>query len=134
MATAIFLIRAGGFYGVSVKRVPHGKKPTGLVLTIQNLLVKSAAAGPSTLIVPELPTGSRNTPDAWLIEICSRLRGGSIDRIVFKGGGTFKIPQWFILLCGQLGIIVEILEPLAFDRRFPSDPIMDNTAFSVCNL
>jgi hypothetical protein len=129
VASAINLAKYQSFFEVKVERMVAKGGDQGRRLTIRNLILQSYSDNGSTLIIPHLPSGRQKAVDDWFIQIASQLAVSGLKKIIFKGGGTVEIPDWFKDLCKQLGIEIVILEPEVFDREFPDEPIEDNTPF-----
>lgn len=81
--------------------------------------IKTCSAG-STICIEEPNTN--NNDDWWkaLSEVLKKANalGLPIGKLVFRGGGTTKIPDWFRDWCRENGIEIEILAPETYDPLY----------------
>jgi hypothetical protein len=96
------------------------------VITIQRTSMPRQQSFGTDILVPNV----KQSRDWWdeLLNILNRAMatGIPLKKIVFRGGGTIPIPDWFKDWCRENGIDIEILDPDEFDRQYCETPIVVN--------
>lgn len=64
---------------------------------------------------------SQNEIDEYFERLKREILLRGINKIVFRGGGTISVPEFFINWCKQNGVMIEILEDNELDRLYPAE-------------
>ena len=122
-------------FSVRLRHVATALRDTGLmdifhlahdkgIITIQRVSLPASDASAPSILIPIV----KKSEDWWqelqgLLAQAMKI-GSPFKKIIFRGGGTVPIPDWFKDWCKYHGITIEILEPEEFDRRFRENPLI----------
>ena len=104
LATALRDAALFSVFGVKVTKLRDGRQ-----IEIRNLYRDKG----QTLLIPQIPAAPN---DFWndlreIIQSDTRV----VKRVVFRGGGNVKIPDWFREWCAQNDVEIELIAPDKFD-------------------
>ena len=97
-----------------------------LIMNRNDVMLLAPGAWKASKNARILPVSRVCNNEQWWKRLLKRIElliqaGYPIGAIVFRGGGTLQIPDWFRKLCDKLGIKIIILEPDVYDRDYGTD-------------
>lgn len=122
-------------FSIKLRHMATGLRDAGLMhiyhlthdkgtITVQRIDLPAHGSSTPCILVPIIKTND----DWWrgLQDLLTRAMQSGIPfkKIIFRGGGKIPIPEWFKDWCKNNSIIIEILEPEEFERRFLENPLI----------
>ena len=102
-----------------------------LIVNRNDVMLLTPGAWLASKNARHLPVSRVINDKQWWERLLERIKhlikaGYHIDALVFRGGGTLQIPDWFRQLCDGLGIQLIVLEPDVFDRDYGHNDLRFN--------